>query len=888
MSMTSHDIRKAFWGFFEARGHRIVKSAPLVPKDDPTLLFTNAGMVQFKDVLLGREKRDYNRAVSSQKCVRAGGKHNDLENVGYTARHQTFFEMLGNFSFGDYFKSGAVAFAWEFLTEELSLPKDKLWVTVFRDDDEAFDIWRDEVGVPVERIVRMGERDNFWAMGDTGPCGPCSEIHIDQGPALGTGPEDVLGGEGDRYLELWNLVFMQYDRDAQGNLTPLPQQNIDTGLGLERIAAILQGVHSNYDTDLLRPIIGAVEELVGKPYGDGQADDVSMRVIADHMRAGVFLLADGVRPENTGRGYVLRRILRRAARHGKMLGLDEPFLYRLVDAVLQVMGAAYPELTQQSDYIAKVLLGEEERFLHTLHQGLRELDALLEQHHADGSKRITGSEAFRLYDTFGFPIDLATEVAVERGMDLDRAGFEATLESTRRQARETWKGSGEVQVSPVYQNVLQQVGGCDFLGYATDRTTSPVAAIIVDQQAVREAAPGQEIELVFPHTPFYGEGGGQVGDSGVAVAPELGVEVEIRDAQKPLGDLIVHRGVVKRGIVKPDMPLELAIDTERREAIRKNHTATHLLHAALRQVLGDHVKQAGSLVAPDRLRFDFTHFSRLSERDIERIETLVNEQIWANTALTTSVQDLDSAIAGGALALFGEKYGEHVRTVQVPGFSHELCGGTHVGATGEIGFFTLTYEGGIGSGVRRVEALTGPGAFARVKREERVLSDLRQVLKAQPDEELDKLQRLTAQQRELERQIEALQQRLATAQTQDHFGQVREVAGMKTLALCLDNFDRKALRSFVDTAKERLGSGVVVAGSVADDKVALVAGVTPDLTARLSAGDLLGKVAALTGGKGGGRPDMAQGGGTDIRKLPEAIAQVPDIITALVGKEDDA
>ena len=571
-----------------------------------------------------------------------------------------------------------------------------------------------------------------------------------------------------------------------------------------------------------------------------------------------------------------------------MLGLDEPFLYRLVGAVLQVMGDAYPELTQQSDYVAKVLLGEEERFLHTLHQGLRELDALMEQHQADGSRRITGSEAFRLYDTFGFPIDLATEVAVERGMDLDREGFEATLEATRQQARETWKGSGEVQVAPVYQDVLQRLGGCDFLGYETDRATTPVAAIIADQQAVREASPGQEIELVFPSTPFYGEAGGQIGDTGVAAAPELGVEIEIRDTQKPLEDLIVHRGVVKRGVVKPDMPLELAIDAERREAIRKNHTATHLLHAALRQVLGDHVKQAGSLVAPDRLRFDFTHFSRLSERDVERIETLVNEQIWANTALTTSVQDLDTAIAGGALALFGEKYGDNVRTVQVPGFSHELCGGTHVGATGEIGFFTLTYEGGIGSGVRRVEALTGPGAFARVKREERVLSDLRQVLKAQPDEELDKLQRLTAQQRELERQIEALQQRLASAQTQDHFGNVREVAGMKTLALCLDNFDRKALRSFVDAAKERLGSGVVVAGSVADDKVALVAGVTADLTERLSAGDLLGKVAALTGGKGGGRPDMAQGGGTDADKLPEAIAQVPAIITGLVGEGETA
>ena len=473
----------------------------------------------------------------------------------------------------------------------------------------------------------MGEKDNFWAMGDTGPCGPCSEIHIDQGPALGTGPEDVLGGEGDRYLELWNLVFMQYDRDAQGNLTPLPQQNIDTGLGLERMAAILQGVPSNYDTDLLRPIIGAVEETVGKPYGGGRADDVSMRVIADHMRAGVFLLADGVRPENTGRGYVLRRILRRAARHGKMLGLDEPFLYRLVDAVLQVMGDAYPELTQQSDYVAKVLLGEEERFLHTLHQGLRELDALMAQHQADGSRRITGSEAFRLYDTFGFPIDLATEVAVERGMDLDRDGFEATLEATRQQARETWKGSGEVQVSPVYQDVLQRVGGCDFLGHETDRATTPVAAIIADRQAVRQASPGQEIELVFPSTPFYGEAGGQVGDTGVAVAPELGVEIEIRDTQKPLEDLIVHRGVVKRGVVKPDIAPGAG---HRRRAPRRHpqepHRAPTCCTPPCAQMLGDHVKQAGSLVAPDRLRFDFTHFSRLSERDVERIETLVNEQ----------------------------------------------------------------------------------------------------------------------------------------------------------------------------------------------------------------------------------------------------------------------
>lgn len=880
--MKSSEIRSAFLQFFEERNHRIVKSAPLIPKDDPTLLFTNAGMVQFKDVLLGREQREYKRATSSQKCVRAGGKHNDLENVGYTARHHTFFEMLGNFSFGDYFKEGAIAFAWEFLTGVLGLPVEKLWVTIYRDDDEAFQIWRDHVGVPADRIVRLGEKDNFWAMGDTGPCGPCSEIHIDQGPALGTGPEDVLGGEGDRFLELWNLVFMQYNRDADGTLTPLPQQNIDTGMGLERISAIMQGVQSNYATDLLRPLIAAVEELAAKPYGHNRADDVSMRVIADHMRAGVFLLADGVRPENTGRGYVLRRVIRRAARHGKMLGFDEPFLYRLVDAVLMVMGAAYPEIEQQSPYIIKVLQGEEERFLHTLHQGMRELDSIIAQHEADGSRRITGMEAFRLYDTFGFPVDLAEEVAMERGTHLDREAFEVTLEATKQQARETWKGSGEVQVAPVYQDVLRRIGPVTFLGYELTEALSPLVALLVDGKEVEEAQAGQQVELVFERTPFYGESGGQVGDCGRATVGERGVEVEIHNTTKPLRDFIVHHGTVKRGTVHHEMTMHLSIDVERREAIRKNHTATHLLHAALRQILGDHVKQAGSLVAPDRLRFDFTHFARLAPRELDRIEALVNEHIWANLAVDTQVMALDEAIAGGAMALFGEKYEEEVRTVEVPGFSKELCGGTHVRATGDIGAFLLTYEGGTGAGVRRIEALTGPGAYERMKRNERLLEDVQQLLKAQPGEEIDKLQRLLAQQRELERQLEALKMRLATAQTQDYFSQVHEVAGMKTLALHLENFDRKALRSFVDTAKERLGSGIVVAGSIEDSKVVLVAGVTKDLTGRISAGAILEKVAALVGGKGGGRPDMAQGGGTEADKLPTAIAQVPEVITACV------
>ncbi|MGE3536297.1 MAG: alanine--tRNA ligase [Candidatus Tectimicrobiota bacterium] len=879
--MTSSEIRSAFLRFFEQHQHRIVKSAPLIPKDDPTLLFNNAGMVQFKDVLLGREKREYVRATSSQKCVRAGGKHNDLENVGYTARHHTFFEMLGNFSFGDYFKEGAITLAWEFLTQVLSLPVDKLWVTVFRDDDEAFAIWHTHVGVPAERIVRMDEKDNFWAMGDTGPCGPCSEIHIDQGPALGTGPEDVLGGEGDRFLELWNLVFMQYDRAADGTLTPLPQQNIDTGMGLERITAIMQGVPSNYGTDLLRPLIAAVEELAERPYGSVHSDDTSMRVIADHMRANVFLLADGVRPENTGRGYVLRRIIRRAARHGKMLGLEEPFMYRLVEAVQRVMGETYPELEHQHEYISKMLLGEEERFGQTLHQGLRELDGLIAQHRQAGSRRITGGEAFRLYDTFGFPIDLAEEVALEAGLQLDREDFEVTLEATRARARETWKGSGEVLIAPVYQRVLRRAGASTFLGYELPQAASPLVAILVDGQEVQEAGVGQQVELVFERTPFYGESGGQVGDRGRALALDHGAEVEITDTQKPTGDLIVHYGTVKRGTIWHEMHMHLEIDSARREAIRKNHTATHLLHAALRQILGEHVKQAGSLVAPDRLRFDFTHFSRLTPRELDRIESLVNEQIWANEALHVATMDLDSAISWGALALFGEKYGEEVRTIEVPGFSKELCGGTHVRATGEIGFFTVTYESGIGSGVRRIEALTGPGAYAHVKHNSRILSDVRQALRAQADEELDKLQRLTAQQRDLERQLEALKMRLASAQSEDYFSQTHDVAGIKVLALCLQNFDRKALRSFVDTAKDRLGSGVVVVGTVEADSAVLAAGVTKDLTTRVSAGTLLGQVAALIGGKGGGRPDMAQGGGPDAARLPEAIARVPALVAAL-------
>jgi alanyl-tRNA synthetase len=607
-----------------------------------------------------------------------------------------------------------------------------------------------------------------------------------------------------------------------------------------------------------------------------------MRVIADHIRATCFLLADGVRPENTGRGYVLRRIIRRAARHGKMLGFTEPFLYRLVDPFARLMGPAYPELETHQSYVTKLLLSEEERFINTLHQGLRELDGLVETHRTDGTRLITGQEAFRLYDTFGFPIDLAEEVAEDAGMRLDRDGFEDVLETARQHARETWKGSGEVQVDPVYQRVLRRTGPTRFLGYDQVESADQVAALIVDGQEVSEVEAGQTVELVLASTPFYGESGGQVGDIGRIVSTEGEVEVEVTDTQKPVSDLIVHRGVVKRGTLRPNMAVQLSIDHERRENIRKNHTATHLLHAALRQILGDHVKQAGSLVAPDRLRFDFTHFTRLSPQELERIERLVNEKLWDNTAVQVDVTTLDQAIASGALALFGEKYGEDVRTIEVPGFSKELCGGTHARATGEIGFFTITSEGGIGSGVRRIEAMTGPGAYEYVKRDERILHDMRQLLKAQPEEEVDKLERLAAQQRDLERQLAALQQRLATAQTQDYFSEVQDVNGVKVLALHLQDFDRKGLRSFVDTAKDRLGSGVVVVGAADDDKVALVAGVTKDLTDRITAGSLIGKLAALTGGKGGGRPDMAQGGGTQVDKLPDAIARVPEFVAKLL------
>jgi alanyl-tRNA synthetase len=877
--MTGNELRQSFLRFFADHGHTVVPSSSLVPRDDPTLLFTNAGMVQFKDVFLGREQRPYTRAATAQKCMRAGGKHNDLENVGRTARHHTFFEMLGNFSFGDYFKTDAIAYAWAFVTQTLGLPRERLYVSVYQDDDEAFEIWRRQVGVPAERIFRFGEKDNFWAMGDTGPCGPSSELFYDHGPGLSCGRAScTVGCDCDRYVEIWNLVFMQFERDLTGQLTPLPRPSIDTGMGLERITAVLQGVHSNYDTDLLRPIIGFVEELIGKRYGAEEAHDVSMRVIADHARATSFLLSDGVLPSNEGRGYVLRRIIRRAARHGKMLGFAEPFFYKVLGAVTDNLGGAYAELHASRPFAADVTLHEEERFAFTLETGLRVLARVSAETLQRGAQQIPGEEVFKLYDTYGFPLDLAEEIVQEQGLGLDMVGFEHAMDRQRELARAAWKGSGEEAVDPVYPTLARQLGSICFLGYDTLEAQGKVLAILENNQLVEAAEEGSEVEIVVDQTPFYAEEGGQVGDTGLLVNPN--VILEVKDTKRPLNDLIVHRALVKRGRVRVQEVLHARVESQRRQAIALNHTGTHILHATLKQVLGDHVKQAGSLVAPDRLRFDFTHFGRLADREVYRVEDLVNERIREDRPVEVVHAALHEALKMGAVALFGEKYGDDVRVVKIGDFSMELCGGTHLRSTGEIGLLKVTQISGVAAGVRRIEALTGEAAFEHVRREETILNELRDLLKAQAFEEPSRVQRLIEQVRELEREVESLKGRLASARTQDLFSGVIEVGGVKVLTLHEGSMDQKDLRALVDMARDRLRSGVVVAATVADEKVAIVAGVTPDLTQRIHAGRLAKAVAALVDGSGGGRADMAQAGGRSPGKLPEALAQVPSLVEA--------
>ncbi len=856
---TSAELRASFLDYFAERGHQRVPSSPLVPANDPTLLFTNAGMVQFKDVFLGRERRDYSRAVSSQRCVRAGGKHNDLENVGYTARHHTFFEMLGNFSFGDYFKREAIEYAWDYLTRVLALPPERLWVTVFTDDEEAARIWLDGIGVDPARFSRCGAKDNFWSMGETGPCGPCSEIFYDHGAGIAGGPPGSEDEDGDRFVEIWNLVFMQYNRDADGNLTPLPSPSVDTGMGLERLAAVMQGVHSNYEIDLFEHLITAAAEATGCE----DTNDYSLRVIADHIRATAFLIADGVAPGNEGRGYVLRRIMRRAIRHGYRLGCSEPFFHRLVAPLVGEMGAAYPELAAARSHVERVIRIEEERFAETLDHGMRILDDTIA-----GLKgnEIPGEAVFRLYDTYGFPADLTADIARERGLTVDMDGFEREMGHQRQRARAASQFG-------VGQNAdFDFQGESDFRGYDRLEETGTLVALYQDGVACETLGEGEEGLVILDVTPFYAESGGQVGDRG-----RLGTETarfEVLDTRKQGDGAICHVGRVTSGRLSVGDQVDARVDAGRRRATALNHSATHLLHAALRQVLGEHVQQKGSLVGPDRLRFDFSHFEGLSRDQLLAIERMVNREIRENHAVETRIMDLADAKASGALALFGEKYAEQVRVLRMGGFSTELCGGTHVRAVGDIGLFKIVSEGGIASGVRRIEAVTGATALDWIEADEDRLLRLAGLLKGAREDVDQRVAQLLERNRRLEREVEQLKTRLAASAGQDLAAQAVEIGGIKVLAARLEGADPKGLRNTLDQLKDKLGSAVVVLATETDGKVSLVAGVTKDLTDRLKAGDLIREVAARVGGKGGGRPDMAQAGGTDPAGLPKALELV--------------
>jgi alanyl-tRNA synthetase len=875
--MTGKEIRARFLKYFADRGHTIVASSSLIPHNDPTLLFTNAGMNQFKDCFLGMEKRDYVRACSSQKCVRAGGKHNDLENVGRTARHHTFFEMLGNFSFGDYFKKEAISFAWEFLTGELKLDKEKLYVTVYQDDDEAADIWHNQEGVPRERIYRFGEKDNFWSMGDTGPCGPCTEIFWDNGPEVGCGsPDCAVGCDCDRYMEIWNNVFMQFDREASGKLTPLPKPSVDTGMGLERISTVMQGMKTNYDTDLFQGIIRHIERLSGKTYRDNDRDDVSMRVIADHARATTFLICDGALPSNEGRGYVLRRIMRRAARHAKMLGFAEPMLYRAVDAVNEMMADAYPELIERESYIKKVVLAEEERFIETLDNGLRILNEEMASLRQAGRMVIPGGTLFKLYDTYGFPTDLTGDIVAAEGFAIDEAGFEVCMERQREQAREHWKGSGEEGIAAIHKTIHSRGLRSRFVGYDEQTAYAPIVAILKSGAEVSEAQAGDEVEVITEITPFYGESGGQSGDTGCISTGSA--HLRVTATLRPFPDLIVHRATVTEGTVAVGEAADLTVAVGERNATARNHTATHLLQSALKEVLGDHIKQAGSLVTPDRLRFDFTHFSAMTPEEIRRVEELVNGHIMSNDDVHAREMAVQEALESGATALFGEKYGDRVRVVRVGGVSSELCGGTHVHAAGDIGFFKIVTETGIAAGVRRIEALTGTGALTFVRQLEDERKKIASLVKAEGSDPVDKVEKLLARQKELQREIETLQARLNASKSGDLLAGVREVAGVKVLAVKVETADPKGLRELSDTLKDRLGSGIIALGCENGGKATLLVAVTNDLTGRFKAGDIVKTLAPIIGGSGGGKPDLAQAGGGLPDKLDDALETIYTLI----------
>ena len=875
--MTGKEIRARFLKYFEERGHVVVPSSGILPKNDPTLMFTNAGMNQFKDCFLGLEDRGYYRAASSQKCVRAGGKHNDLENVGRTARHHTFFEMLGNFSFGDYFKKEAIAFAWEFLTVDLKLDKSRLYVTVYTDDDEAADIWHQQEGVPRERIYRFGEKDNFWSMGDTGPCGPCTEIFWDNGPEVGCGsPDCAVGCDCDRYMEIWNNVFMQFNRSADGVLTPLPKPSVDTGMGLERITTVMQGVHSNYDTDLLQGIIRHIERHSGKKYGDNEKDNVSMRVIADHCRAVTFLICDGALPSNEGRGYVLRRIMRRAARHAKMLGVGEPLLYRMVEAVREMMGDAYPELAEREAYIKKVVLAEEERFTETLDRGLGILNDEVATLRGVGKTVIPGDVLFRLYDTFGFPVDLTADIVESEGFTVDEAGFEACMEKQRELGRENWKGSGAAGIADIYKAIHNRGIHSQFVGYDATLNYSPILALVREGVEADSAAAGDRVDLIVEATPFYGESGGQAGDRGSISSGSA--HLEVVETSRPFSDLIVHHCQVKEGAVRVGDAVNLTVTGASRNATARNHTATHLLQTALRQVLGEHVKQAGSLVSADRLRFDFTHFSAMTAAELSQVEALVNGFVMDNAPVITNQMPISEAIEAGATALFDEKYGDTVRVVRVGDVSMELCGGTHVRAAGEIGLFKIVSEAGIAAGVRRIEALTGNGALAFVRQMEDEQRAMASLLKAEGGNPLERLEKLLGRQRELQREIETLQGKLNAAASGDLLSQAVEVNGVKLLAVEVRIEDVKGLRDLSDTLKERMGEGVIVLGADIGGKANLLVAVSKGLSARIKAGDLVKQLAPVVGGSGGGKPELAQAGGSQPGKIGEALSQVARLL----------
>jgi alanyl-tRNA synthetase len=965
--MTSNEIRTRFLDFFAGRGHRVVPSSSLVPASDPTLLFSNAGMNQFKDVFLGRERRDYVRACSSQKCVRAGGKHNDLEQVGRTTRHHTFFEMLGNFSFGDYFKKEAIPWAWELITKDFAIPGEKLYVTVFREDDEAEGIWAQDVGVPRDRIFRLDEHDNFWQMGDTGPCGPCSEIHYDLGPAASDlGHADCkFPCDCGRYVELWNLVFMQFNRDEQGVMTPLPRPSIDTGAGLERLAAVLQGKLSNFDTDLFRPLIEEAANLANVEYGANHDIDVSLRIIADHARAATFLISDGVLPSNEGRGYVLRLIMRRALYHGQTLGLNEPFLYKMAGHVVQMMKDAYPELLETERHVAKAIKIEEERYAQTTRAGLVALDSFpvmtpsgaawrfeyvrkylpdankearqvffrsvpagfsmrgrewigfqhaelfnhnrlnlagakllfagFSPEHApalgsaadsrvppDGQAWVPGEALFMLHDTFGLRPDFVRDVVKNYGLDVDLEGYEAEMQKQRERARASWKGAEKKVASPVFLKLAED-GKTVFDGYT--QTTSAdcrIMALVQKGELLSEVNPGDEVEIVLDHTPFYAEAGGQVGDTGHFLASATDHEVaHVLNTYYPVSGLIVHKAVAREGLRMGDV-VTAVVDTERRDATRRNHTATHLLHAALRKTLGTHVKQAGSLVAPDRLRFDFTHYTGLGEQDLLDIEDLVNEHVLKNEEVVTTVMDLDTAVNTGAMALFGEKYADQVRVLTIDDFSKELCGGTHVRRTGDIGLFKIISEGSVAAGTRRIEALTGTGVLEFLRRQSQSLAQASEALRSKPGELMEAIEKLTESERKLRKELEAQQMKRAASAAGDLVQQAREVKGVRVVAARVEVTDRAAMRQMVDDLRVKLQSGVIVLGSVAEGKVSLIAAVTKDLTAKLDAGKIVKQAATYVEGSGGGRKDLAEAGGKNPAKLDESLQAVPGIIAQML------